>query len=372
QRVPNAEVCRDNVPRLHPAEDPWDGAEVGERTLSRGGLVAALGGTRADARVFELGNRCGLLEVLDEIGIVEDVLLVKRERCSRDLVEHGLPRGINRTRQVSVAAGFAGDCEIGPRDGVDGGSDQELEVALGEHDIGVLPVEDLALLGDAELAVEAVQRLRIQRTMGWPAATAYRASAAMKEPQRDAAFACDPMQIAVGLPDLPRRGDHAAVLVGVGVTEHHLLPALPCIEQRNESVAGPELAADCRRIAEVLDGFEKKYGLHPWIGAIAFHVNAAEPREPQDLERIFGTRSAGDNVVGDRLGVLLLDRSEHAKRGEDLGGLRRKLLRELQPSFAERALPRAELFDSSGVYARVLAQIECVQMQPEGANRKDQ
>ena len=62
----------------------------------------------------------------------------------------------------------------------------------GEHHVGVLPVEHLALLGEAELAGEAVERLREDGAVRGAAAAAYGAAAAMEEPQRDAALPRDP------------------------------------------------------------------------------------------------------------------------------------------------------------------------------------
>ena len=76
------------------------------------------------------------------------------------------------------------DC-VGAGDGVEGGGDHELEVALGEDDVGVLPVEDFALLGDAEFAGEAVHGLGEDGAVGGAAAAAYGATAAMEEAERD-------------------------------------------------------------------------------------------------------------------------------------------------------------------------------------------
>ena len=121
---------------------------------------------------------------------------------------------------------------VGARQGVEGGGDHELEIALGEDDVGVLPVEDLALLGEAELAGEAVDGLGEDGAVGGSAAAAYGSSAAVEEAQGDAAVAGDLVEGAVGLPDLPGAGDHAAVLVGVGVAEHDLLVVVPGLLRR--------------------------------------------------------------------------------------------------------------------------------------------
>ena len=50
-------------------------------------------------------------------------------------------------------------------------------------DVGVLPVEDFALLGDAEFAGEAVHGLGEDGAVGGAAAAAYGAAAAVEEAQ---------------------------------------------------------------------------------------------------------------------------------------------------------------------------------------------
>ena len=57
------------------------------------------------------------------------------------------------------------------------------------------------------------------------------------------------MQSAMGAVDLPGAGQHAAVFVRVGVTEHQLLGVAPGGEERAVIRARPKLAADVRRIA---------------------------------------------------------------------------------------------------------------------------
>ncbi len=78
---------------------------------------------------------------------------------------------------------------VGARQCVERGGDHQLKIALGEHDVGVLPVEDFALLGDAKFAGEAVDRLSEDGAMRGSAAAADRAAAAVEEPQRHAALA---------------------------------------------------------------------------------------------------------------------------------------------------------------------------------------
>lgn len=86
--VAYTEPCWDELAGLHPTEDPGDGAEVGH-----GFFAGAFGGAGAEACVFEFGDRGGLFEVGEGVGVVDDVLLVEGEGGGGELVEGGLPGG---------------------------------------------------------------------------------------------------------------------------------------------------------------------------------------------------------------------------------------------------------------------------------------
>ena len=156
----------------------------------------------------------------------------------------------------------------GAGEGVEGGGDHQLEIALGENDVGVLPVEDFALFGEAEGAVEGVERLGEDGAVGGSAAAADGASATVKEAEGDAGFAGHGVQGAMGFEDLPGAGDHAAVFVGVGVAEHDFLGMVPRFQQRGVGGGRPELAADGGGVLEVFDGLEEGNGLE--AGVVAF------------------------------------------------------------------------------------------------------
>src|SRR5271170_2454870 len=99
-----------------------------------------------------------------------------------------------------MSLGIAG---IGAGECVERCRDHELEIALGEHHVGILPVEHFALLGDADLAVEGADRLRIDGSVRGAAAAPDSASAAVKKTELDAALVRDLVQGAVGAEDLP-------------------------------------------------------------------------------------------------------------------------------------------------------------------------
>ncbi len=129
---------------------------------------------------------------------------------------------------------------IRPGQRIERGRNHQLEIAFGEHFVGVFPVEDFALLGDADLPLEGVHGLREDGAMRGAAAAADRAAPAVKEAQLHAALARHLVQGAMGAKDLPGAGEHAAVFVGVGVAQHDLLPVVPAVEQLAVVSAGPE------------------------------------------------------------------------------------------------------------------------------------
>ena len=294
---------------------------------------------------------------------------------------------------------------VGAGEGVERGGDHELEIALGEDDVGVLPVEDFALLGDAQFAGEAVDGLGEDGAVGGATAAAYRSSATVEEAQADAALAGHLVQCAVRLPYLPGAGDHASVLVGVGVAEHNLLLMVPGHEQRLVGGGGPELAADGGCVAQVVDGFEERDGLKAGIGAVwaarqaatAFDADSGEAGEPQDLEHVFGGGGAADDVAGERFGdVEALQFGDGAEGVEDLAGLRSEGGGKLkgvgeglwclgrntgvlplhfvqgQDDGIMFAGDLGEFGDGGGVDARVLADVEGVQVEAVGADLDEQ
>src|ERR1700677_2750189 len=136
------------------------------------------------------------------------------------------------------------------------------------------------------------------------AATAYSAAAPVKKPKGYAALAGHLVQRAVRFVDLPRARNHAAILVGIGVAEHDLLPMIPACEQRFVGLACPELAHDCGCILEVFDGFEERNGLQAGVLRDASDGVSAQSRKPQNVEDVFGAGGSADDVLADRLGAV--------------------------------------------------------------------
>src|SRR5262249_15889311 len=96
--------------------------------------------------------------------------------------------------------------------------DHQLQVPFRKHRIGIFPVQDFALLPDTQAAGERVRRLSHDGAVGWTTTTSYCPAPSMKETKIYIAGARDLVQIAVSFVNLPGTGEHAAVLVRVGIT----------------------------------------------------------------------------------------------------------------------------------------------------------
>src|SRR5439155_11505580 len=119
-----------------------------------------------------------------------------------------------------------GVAQPGAQDGVEG----LLQVAMRDPAMPVARERHLALLGDPYSSLHAAPGLAQDRAVGRPAAPADRAPAPMEEQQADAFRAADVGQLALRAIELPVRRDEPAVLVAVGIAEHHLLQAAPGLQ----------------------------------------------------------------------------------------------------------------------------------------------
>ena len=280
----------DRVAALHPAEDPGDGAEIFEAAT-----FAAPRRTRADTRVLQFVHRRRLLEIFDHVGIFGDVVAIKTEGLGGHLF-HGRRPALVRSRLRPASTG----------DGFHAGSDHDLQVPLGENGIGIFPVEDLALFGDANFAGKIADRLGENGGVGRSATAANRAAAAVKQAQLHVVFAGRAMQFVVGLVQLPDAGQHAAVFVGIGIAEHDFLPASPGVEQRLIIWRAPDAFHNRGRTAQVIDGFKQRNRHKPGVIRGRSDLHAAGRGQFRDREHvILGLRSA-DDVVANCAGRISL------------------------------------------------------------------
>src|SRR6185436_12371609 len=98
----------------------------------------------------------------------------------------------------------------------------------------------------------------------------------MKQRELYVALSSHLMQRAMGFENLPSAREHPAVFVRIGVAKHDLLPSLPRLEQTCVVGAGPQISADDRTVAQILNRFKERHRHHTRIGSICRRdLNAA-------------------------------------------------------------------------------------------------
>src|SRR6202034_2938068 len=132
---------------------------------------------RADAYIFELRNRGGLLKILEYLRIVDDVLAIERKALLRERVHGCFPRRLETPAEAPVSEPVVRPCQC-----VERCRKHQLQVAFRQHHVAVFEAQYLALLGDAQLALKAVEGLRIDGAVRRSATASDRAAAAMKQP----------------------------------------------------------------------------------------------------------------------------------------------------------------------------------------------
>ena len=135
---------------------------------------------------------------------------------------------------------------------------ERLEIAPADLGIGIFARDDFALLGDADLALHRAARLGEDRVVARAAAAADRAAAAVEQADAHAVLAEDLDQADLGLVQFPARGDEAAVLVGIGIAEHHLLLAALRIDEPAIFGNRQQAVHDADAGAQVLDRLEQR------------------------------------------------------------------------------------------------------------------
>src|ERR1700676_2030521 len=175
QRVADAEPGGDGVATLHPAEDPGDGTQVFELPA-----FGAPRGSRSDAGRVQLIDWSCLLEIFEHVGIVGDLTAVNAIGLLRHFFHGFFP-----ARWMLF---------IMPRERFQTRRDHQFQIPLGEHGGGIFPVENFALLGNANLARKRSWRLSEDGGMRRSAAAAHRSAAAMEEAKLHSMFLRRPIK----------------------------------------------------------------------------------------------------------------------------------------------------------------------------------
>jgi hypothetical protein len=124
--------------------------------------------------------------------------------------------------------------------------------------LGILCGDHLTLLGDADLSLHSARGLREDRLIAWTASTTDRSAAAVKQTQRDAPAAERVDKSELGLVEFPTRGQKAAVLVAIGVTQHHLLRPSTAFQEAKVLRQGKELIHNSAAVAQIGDCLEQR------------------------------------------------------------------------------------------------------------------
>src|SRR5438552_3940496 len=103
-------------------------------------------------------------------------------------------------------------------------------MAMRDSRVGIPGVDDFALLGILETAVQSASGFGGDCALGRASASADGTSAAMEEHQLDAEASADPRQRALCLIELPVRGEVAAVFVAVRVANDDLLQVAAAVQ----------------------------------------------------------------------------------------------------------------------------------------------
>ncbi len=241
-RRTEAEPAGQHQPALRPREHPGNRAQILDRLR-----FLARGGARADVEARDLGDDGRGPEIAHEaIGFV-DKAAIGLVGGKRQFL-HGLQKSwVGRGALVLQQRGF--ERRRGER----------LQIASPDLGVRVFARYDLTLFGDADLPLHRAARLRQDRVVAWTAAAPDRAAAPMEEADAHAMLAEDFDQADLRLVKLPARGDEAAVLVRIGIAEHHLLLAALRIDQLAVLGEGKELIHHADAVAQVLDRLEQRH-----------------------------------------------------------------------------------------------------------------
>src|SRR5438874_7343183 len=109
------------------------------------------------------------------------------------------------------------------------------------------------------------------------------------------------MQLAMSFVNLPKAGEHSSIFITVGIAQHDLLLAPPGIEQARIRPRAPEIAADLWAGAQILDGFEERYGHDARVPIGRFDLNPGNCGEPHHIKDVLCGRGAADDVAANRL-----------------------------------------------------------------------
>jgi len=233
-------------------------------------------------------------EVLDESRLLDDDGAVLLRGDDGHLLHELAPLGLGRHRRVHAVL---------QRGGREPLQRLEAQVLLPEHEL-----DDLALHRHTDGPVDGVRRLGQDGEVRRATAPADGATAAVEQGQLHAVLLGHLGHLLLRHVQLPRRGQAAGVLAGVGVADHHLLLAVDVVDV---PVSGEELLHGRRRRLQVGQPLEQRHHGERL-------ANATLALQELDGEHVRGRRAHGDDV-----GAEAVDRElgQDAHGADDVGDL---------------------------------------------------
>ena len=279
---------------LRPRQHPRNGPQIGDRRR-----LLTRGGSTADVERTDLGQRCRRGEVLDEAGSLVDQGAVGAASEFGELVEVR----IGLFRVVSQPLGVQ-------EGGLDCRGEERLEIAAGTDGFGILGGDDLALFGESKRPLHRARRLRQNRVVAGSAAAADGAASTVEQLQPHPCLACSDDEIEFGSIQGPVGGQVPAVLVGVRVSEHHLLRVALSPHQLPVEVEIEGRRQRRRAVAQILDRLEQRNHAHAARRSVVSAAGAVQPRllqQEQRLQHVRHRRAHADDVVRHRLRTEPID-----------------------------------------------------------------
>ena len=228
---------------LGPGEHPGNGPQVRERPSA-----GPAGGPGADVQEGDLldGARC--LEVVHEARVLHQAA-VGRVGGARQRLHCFVELG--RGDESLLALGFERVLQHAGR--------EQLRLIGGRAAVRILERHDLPLLGEAEPALDRAGGLRGDGAAGGRAPAAHGAAPAMEEGDRHSAFPAQAGEPQLGLGELPVGEEEAAVLVRVGVHDHHLEYAALGTHGAAHQGNLQQVTHDLGRPSQIVDGLEQRH-----------------------------------------------------------------------------------------------------------------
>ena len=179
---------------------------------------------------------------------------------------------------------------------------------VGDHDgfqagaahigVAILARHHFALFGDAQAQRRGALRQRADRVIAGTAAAAHRAATAMEKAHANARLLPQRHQPGDAHADFPVGGDITAILVAVGIANHHFLQIVLCAQHGAYQRMGEIFPHYRLALAQVGHGFEQRHDAQGRPGRIARHKQPGLLHQDSGFQHVRNTGRLGDDVVG--------------------------------------------------------------------------